>query len=180
MSDEEVIARIKKGDERALDFLYKKNYKMMVNMIIKNNGSEEEAKDVYQEALVVVWQKALSSDFVLTSKISTYLYSICQNLWRKELERKGKHTGEDEITSFVITDIDKKERIAVINQCINDLGETCRSILTYYYFDGMSMAEIAEKMGFANADTAKTKKYKCKQELDKNVKALYKATDFMD
>ena len=50
----------------------------------------------------------------------------------------------------------------------------------YYYFDNMSMAEIAEKMGFANADTAKTKKYKCKQELDKKIKTLYKAGDFMD
>ncbi len=180
MSDEEVIAKIKKGDERALDFLYKKNYKMMTNMIIKNNGSEDEAKDIYQEALVVVWQKVLSTDFVLSSKLSTYLYSICQNLWRKELERKNRHTGEDEITKTEITDIDKKERIEVINRCINDLGETCRAILTYYYFDDMSMAEIAEKMGFANADTAKTKKYKCKQELDKMVKTLYKASDFMD
>jgi RNA polymerase sigma factor (sigma-70 family) len=180
MSDEEVIAKIKKGDERALDFLYKKNYKMMTNMIIKNNGSEDEAKDIYQEALIVVWQKVLSPDFVLSSKLSTYLYSICQNLWRKELERKNRHTGEDEITKTEITDIDKKERIEVINQCINDLGETCRSILTYYYFDDMSMAEIAEKMGFANADTAKTKKYKCKQELDKMIKTLYKASDFMD
>ncbi len=180
MSDEEVIAKIKKGDERALDFLYKKNYKMMTNMIIKNNGSEDEAKDIYQEALIVVWQKVLSPDFVLSSKLSTYLYSICQNLWRKELERKNRHTGEEEITKTEITDIDKKERIEVINQCINDLGETCRSILTYYYFDDMSMAEIAEKMGFANADTAKTKKYKCKQELDKMIKTLYKASDFMD
>ncbi len=180
MSDEEVIARIKKGDERALDFLYKKNYKMMTNMIIKNNGSEDEAKDIYQEALLVIWQKAMSEDFVLTSKISTYLYSVCKNLWRKELELKGKHTNEEDITMSVIIDMDKKERIEAINRCINDLGETCKAILTYYYFDGMSMAEIAEKMGFANADTSKTKKYKCKQELDKRVKSLYKATDFMD
>jgi len=180
MSDDEVIAKIKKGDERALDFLYKKNYKMMTNMIIKNNGSEDEAKDIYQDGLIVLWQKAMNEEFVLTSKLSTYLYSICQNLWRKELERKGKHTSEDEITSSVINDIDKKERIGIVNQCINGLGETCKAILTYYYFDGMSMAEIAEKMNFANADTAKTKKYKCKQELDKRIKSLYKPGDFMD
>src|ERR1700752_2003672 len=104
MSDDEVIARIKKGDERALDYLYKKNYKMMTNMIIKNNGSEDEAKDIYQEALIVVWQKVLSADFVLSSKLSTYLYSICQNLWRKELERKNRHTVEDEITKTEIID----------------------------------------------------------------------------
>ncbi len=180
MSDDEVIERIKKGDERALDFLYKKNYKMMTNMIIKNNGTEEEAKDVYQDALIVVWQKVMSPEFVLSSKLSTYLYSICQNLWRKELERKGRHTGEDEIKSTVINDTDKRERIEVVNQCINNMGETCRLLLSYYYFDEMSMAEIAVKMGFSNSDTAKTKKYKCKQELDKMIRTLYKASDFMD
>ena len=180
MNDEEVIAKIRKGDERALDFLYKKNYKMMINMIIKNNGSEDEAKDIYQEALIVLWQKVLNTDFILSSKLSTFLYSICQNLWRKELERRNRHTNEDQITKTEINDIDKKERIEIINQCINELGETCRAILTYYYFDNLSMSDIAEKMGFANSDTAKTKKYKCKQELDKKVKSLYTASDFLD
>src|SRR6478736_3135281 len=95
MNDREIIERIKKGDETALDFLYKKNYRMMVNMIVKNNGSEEEAQDIYQDALVVLWQKALSEDFILTSKLSTYLYSICQNLWRKELDRKSRHSNQE-------------------------------------------------------------------------------------
>lgn len=179
MKDSEILERIKTGDEAALDFLYKKNYRMMVKMIIKNNGSEEEAKDVYQEALIVLWQKVLTSDFVLTSKISTYLYSICQNLWRKELERKSRLSNE-ESDKGEIFDIDKKERIEIINQCIRDLGDTCRNILTYYYFDKLSMNDIAEKMGFANSDTAKTKKYKCKKELDKKIKSLYTASDFLD
>jgi RNA polymerase sigma factor (sigma-70 family) len=179
MRDSEIIERIKRGDEQALDFLYRKNYRMMIKMIIKNNGSEEEAKDVYQEALIVLWQKILTEDFTLTSKISTYLYSICQNLWRKELERKSKHTNE-ESNKGEILDIDKKERIEIINKCISDLGETCKKILTYYYFDKLSMNDIAEKMGFANSDTAKTKKYKCKKELDKKIKSLYTASDFLD
>jgi RNA polymerase sigma factor (sigma-70 family) len=180
MNDEEVLARIRKGDERALDYLYRKNYKMMVNMIMKNNGTEDEAKDIYQEALIVIWQKGQNPEFVLSSKLSTFLYSVCQNLWRKELERKGRHTSEDESNKSEIIELDKKERIEVINQCISELGETCRNILTYYYFDDMSMAEIAEKLGFANSDTAKTKKYKCKQELDRLIKSKYKASDFQD
>jgi RNA polymerase sigma factor (sigma-70 family) len=179
MKDSEIIEKIKRGDERALDYLYKKNYRMMVKMIIKNNGSEDEAKDIYQEALVIIWQKILTEDFLLTSKISTFLYSICQNLWRKELERKSKLTNEETELSEIF-DIDKKERIEIINKCINNLGETCKNILTYYYFDKLSMNDIAEKMGFANSDTAKTKKYKCKQELDKKIKTLYKASDFLD
>ncbi|MFM8832834.1 MAG: RNA polymerase sigma factor, partial [Cytophagales bacterium] len=68
----------------------------------------------------------------------------------------------------------------IMAKCLEQLGETCRKVLTYYYFDEMSMQEIADKLGFANTDTAKTKKYKCKQKLDELVKAQYSETDFLD
>ena len=179
MTESAIIEGIKKGDEKILDFLYKKNYKMMVNLIVKNNGTEEEARDIYQEALIVLWQKANTTDFVLTSKISTYLYSVCMNLWRKELDRKGR-LSYDSVEKGEIMDFDKQERIRIVNKCIDELGETCKKILMYYYFDNLSMSDIAEKLGFANADTAKTRKYKCKQELDKKIKSQYTASDFLD
>lgn len=179
MNDQEILDRIKKGDESALDFLYKKNYKMMVNMIIKNNGTEEEAKDIYQEALLAFWQKAASGKLEMTSKISTYIYSICQNLWRKELDRKSRLKNEEK-DGAVHDSFDEQERAKLINECLNDLGETCKKILYYFYFDDLSMDDIAEKLGFANADTAKTKKYKCKKELDKLVKTKYSTKDFLD
>lgn len=179
MSDEEILSQLRAGDERALDFLYRKNYRMMVKMILKNSGTEDEAKDVYQDALIVLWNKARNPDFVLTSKISTYLYSVCLNLWRKELERKGRHSRE-EADQPVIMEMDKEERVTIILGCIEELSETCKNILLYFYYDRLSMEEIAEKLGFANADTAKTKKYKCKQDLDKKVKSLYTKSDFLD
>lgn len=179
MRDSQVLKRIRSGDETALDYVYKKNYKMMTRMVIKQYGTEDEAKDIYQEAILIFWQKARRDDFVLTSKISTFLYSICQNLWRKELERKSKLSKEIK-DGIEINDFDRQERIEIINQCINSMGETCRKVLMYYYFDNMSMQDIADKLGFANSDTAKTKKYKCKKELDKLIKSKYKATDFLD
>jgi RNA polymerase sigma factor (sigma-70 family) len=179
MKDSEILARIRQGDEGALDYLYKKNYKMMTKMVINNSGTEDEAKDVYQDALIVFWQKAVSGNLVLSSKISTFIYSICQNLWRKELERKSKLSNEEK-DNPEINDVDRRERIEIVNNSINNLGQTCRKILTYYYFDNLSMNDIAEKMGFANADTAKTKKYKCKKELDELIKSKYKASDFLD
>ncbi len=179
MTDQEILDRIKKGDESALDFLYKKNYRMMVNMIIKNNGSEEEAKDIYQEALLAFWQKAASGKLEMTSKISTFLYSICQNLWRKELDRKSRLSNEEK--DGIVTDSqDLEERAKLLNMCLNDLGETCKKILFYFYYDDLSMDDIAYKMGFANADTAKTKKYKCKKELDKLIKTRFSTQDFLD
>ena len=179
MTDNEIIERIIIGDESALDYLYKKYYRMMVKMVTRNSGTENEAQDIYQDALIVFWQKVVKRELTLTSKISTYLYSICQNLWRKELDRKKRLSNESK-DGQEEPGFDKKERIHIMRECVNSLGETCRKVLSYYYFDGFSMNDIAEKLGFANSDTAKTKKYKCKKELDKLVKSKYEASDFLD
>ena len=179
MNEKEIFERIQKGDEKALEFLYKKYYRMMTKLVITNSGTEDEARDIYQDALIVFWQKATSGNLVMTSKISTYIYSICQNLWRKELDRK-KRLSNEEKDSPVSMDIDTAEREKIIARCIEQLGETCKKVLTYYYFEEMSMQDIADKLGFANTDTAKTKKYKCKKKLDDLIKAQYSEHDFLD
>lgn len=179
MNEKEIFERIQRGDEKALEFLYKKYYRMMTKLVITNSGTEEEARDIYQDALIVFWQKATSGNLILTSKISTYIYSICQNLWRKELERKKRLSNEEKDAAVTI-DTETAEKEKIIAQCMDQLGETCKKVLMYYYFEEMSMQDIAEKLGFANTDTAKTKKYKCKKKLDELVKAQYSEHDFLD
>ena len=179
MKDSEVLTKINNGNEKALDYLYKKYYRMMVKLVMSNNGTEQEAKDIFQDALIVFWQKAASGNLILTSKISTFLYSICLNLWRKELDRKSRLSNEQKET-FEVRDDEKEERIRIVRECIDQLGDNCKKILSYYYFDGLSMNDIAEKLGYANTDTAKTKKYKCKKRLDDHIKSKYKASDFLD
>ncbi len=179
MKEKEIFDKICSGDEGALDLVYTKYYRMMTKLIVNNSGTEQEAKDIYQEALVVFWQKAVSGNLVMTSKMSTYIYSVCYNLWRKELERKKRHTNEQK-DSYEFQDHDKAERIKIIGECVNELDDTCKKVLTYFYFDGRSMNEIAEKLGFANTNTAKTKKYKCKKKLDELVKRKYSEHDFLD
>ncbi|MDE0470484.1 MAG: sigma-70 family RNA polymerase sigma factor [Ekhidna sp.] len=179
MKDSEILNRISCGDEQALDYLYKKYYRMMTRIVLSNDGTEEEAKDVYQEALLVFWQKAVRKDLILTSKISTYLYSICLNQWRKELDRKSRLSSE-RVEGEYFQQHDSKERLKIVTGCIEELGDVCKKVLTYYYFDGMNMQEIANKMQFANTDTAKTKKYKCKKKLDSLIKLRYTTEDFFD
>jgi RNA polymerase sigma factor (sigma-70 family) len=179
MKDADILARMKAGDESALDYMYQKYYRMMIKLVISNSGTEYEAKDIYQEAVIVLWQKAVSGNLVLTSKLSTYLYSICQNLWRKELDRKSRLSSET-LDRSEYMEHDRDERVRIIRECIEQLGETCQKVLTYYYFDRMSMSDIADKLNFSSTDTAKTKKYKCKKRLDHLVKSIYKASDFLD
>ncbi|MCR9253938.1 MAG: sigma-70 family RNA polymerase sigma factor [bacterium] len=179
MKDSVILERLGKGDERALDYLYKKYYRMMTKIVLTNSGTEDEAKDIFQEALLTFWQKAVSGNLVLTSKISTYLYSICLNLWRKELDRKSRLSSEVKDSEEYQTH-EQEEKVRIVRECIEELGDTCKKILTYYYFDGLSMNDIAEKLEFANQDTAKTKKYKCKKRLDSLIKSKYSTRDFFD
>ncbi|MFY0687078.1 MAG: sigma-70 family RNA polymerase sigma factor [Cyclobacteriaceae bacterium] len=179
MKDDEILERITRGEEKVLDYLYKKYYRMMLKIVLKNSGTEEEAQDVYQEALIVFWQKVTGGNFVLTSKISTYLYSVCLNQWRKELDRKSRLSHEEKDGEEYQTH-EQEQSSRIVQQCIGELGDPCKSILMYYYFDGMSMKDIAERMNFANTDTAKTKKYKCKKRLDTLIKGRYDKGDFFN
>lgn len=179
MKDSEILQRIHRGDEKVLEYLYRKYYRMMTNIVLKGNGTEMEAQDVYQEALIVFWQKASSGQLVLTSKISTYLYSICQNQWRKELDRKSRLSNEEK-DGEEYQQHEENQNYRIVTEAIKELGDPCKSILTYYYFDGLSMSDIAIRMNFANTDTAKTKKYKCKKRLDSLIKKRYKKSDFFN
>lgn len=180
MQDEEIVRRIKQGDESALVYLYKKHFRMMARLVIKNSGSEDEARDVFQDALVVFWEKVVNDKFVLSSRISTFLYGVCNNLWHKELDRKGRLDYNNKSEPADLQMQESMERATILENCIASLGQTCKQLLMYYYYDRLSMSDIAEKLGFANADTAKTRKYKCKQELDKIIKSKYTASDFLD
>ncbi len=88
LTDSQIIQRIKLGDESALDYLYEQHYKMMLRMVLRNNGTEQEALDIFQDALIVFWQKAMDDNFELTSKISTYLFSVCKTYGEKSWKEK--------------------------------------------------------------------------------------------
>jgi len=178
-SEQQIINRIHEGDEQVLEVLYKQCFPMISKMITHNNGTLEDAMDIAQDAVVIFWQKAISGTLVMSSKITTYIYGIGQNLWLKELERKRKFQFQKKDRHEYI-DTETKERDKIIIECIDSLDKSCRDVLIHYYYDEMSMAQIAERMGLKNTDSVKTKKYKCKQKLEELVKSRYSESDFLD
>src|ERR1700756_864038 len=90
MSDDKIIELIRKGDtDKAFLTLYK-HFPMMRKMILSKGGKKEDAEDIYQEALIILYRKVNEPQFKLSSKISTYLYSICRFLWKDELKKRNK------------------------------------------------------------------------------------------
>jgi RNA polymerase sigma factor (sigma-70 family) len=175
-SDAELLAGLREGDDRLIACLYRKYYLMVLKMVLGNNGREEEARDVYQDCIIVLYENVRKSDFVLSCALQTYIYAVARRLWLKQLRKQGKLTLMKEEEDRDVEDagrsvnehLEKEQEIERMNESLASLGEPCATILNDFYVAGLNMEEIAEKFGYTGADNAKNQKYKCLQRLKRS------------
>ncbi|MEO6149191.1 MAG: sigma-70 family RNA polymerase sigma factor [Mucilaginibacter sp.] len=174
-SDSEAILGILNNSESILKRLYLAYFPMVMQLIINNNGNEDDAKDVYQEAIIVLYNKIKSGDFELSSKLKTYIYSVSRRLWLKRLAQMNRYGGDiKDFEEHAIADEDDAEihtdrdiQFGKMENALKLLGEPCKTIMEDFYIHNKSMQDICERFGYTNADNAKTQKYKCLQRLKK-------------
>src|ERR1700704_1273994 len=97
-----------RNDRKAIETIYKENYNMVQSLIINNNGSSDDAKDIFQEAMIVLYEKARSGSFELHCQIKTYVYSVSRRLWLKRLQQVNRfaEAGDIEVVVQVEDDIE--------------------------------------------------------------------------
>jgi RNA polymerase sigma factor (sigma-70 family) len=179
-SDEALLAGIRDEDEAALAYLYKQHYPMILHFVQHNNGTDDEAKDIYQEAVIVFYEKVRDGTLALNCQIKTYLYSVCRRLWLKRLALKNRFAGVvSESDTFVEVDEDlieaeeKEVRFGKMAEALSLLGEPCKTLLEDFYIQDLSMQVITEKFGYTNSDNTKNQKYKCLMRLKKLFFSIY-------
>ena len=185
-TDDALIAAIRGGDERALAHLYRLHWPMVSHFVLQNSGSEDDAQDVYQEGVMVFYEKVRDGSLELSCQIKTYLYAVCRRLWLKRLtsksrfgvrllddEEHGPHlnTGAEE---DVLAAEEQDRRFATMSEALNSLGEPCKSLLEGFYLLDKSMQDLTADFGYTNADNAKNQKYKCLVRLKKLFFTHYK------
>lgn len=173
-TDNDIILGILNNSTTVLNYLYKEYYPMALKLVLNNNGTEEEAKDVYQESIIILHTKIKNGDFELSSKLKTFIYSVCRRLWLKKLNHRGRQTENiKDYEDFIPVENDleqheeKDKQFNKMHDALENLGEPCKTIIEDFYIRNMSMQDICEKFGYTNADNAKTQKYKCLQRLKK-------------
>ncbi len=169
------------NDKKAVETIYRENYLTIQSFIIKNSGYPDDARDIFQEAMIVLYEKVCTGSFELTCQIKTYLYSICRRLWLKRLQQMQRYNPAAESIEEVVSveeelGVHEKRNadLIVMESALSKIGEPCKSLLEAYYLQKKSMPEIAEFFGYTNADNAKTQKYKCLVRLKKIFFAQYK------
>ncbi len=185
-TNEQVLLKGLAGNNReAAEAIYKAHYKMVQTLVTNNNGSPEDAKDVFQESIVVLYEKVKSGSFELNCLIKTYLYSVARRLWLKRLHQLQKTLPEVdnnmEDTIAIEDEVEAHEQrnaeFHLMEKAMLGLGEPCKSLLEAYYLQKKNMSEIATSFGYTNADNAKNQKYKCLMRLKKLFFDQYKKND---
>lgn len=175
-NDEEILRALKSNRNEALREVYKNVYPSIKSYILNNSGSEEESKDIFQEAMIVFYQKAVKDDFHLSAAIKTFVFAVAKNLWLKKLRDTKKTTALENYDNVIAEDPDgegrskaqEKVHLELVRH-LNALGDPCKKLLVYYYYDKKSMDDISNLMGYSNSNSAKNQKYKCLQRLRKAV-----------
>lgn len=174
-TDSEFIDGLRTGNEAVLKALYKKYYNIVLKIVVSNSGSSEAAQDVYQETIIVLFENAQKPGFVLNCQLQTFIYSIAKRLWLKQLRNNSNLTklsnGDEnelvDVSEEINEHLQKEEALEKMTKSLGELGEPCKTIITDFYIQHLSMDEISEKFGYTNSDNAKTQKYKCLQRLKK-------------
>ncbi|HNC39151.1 MAG TPA: sigma factor, partial [Chitinophagaceae bacterium] len=87
-SEKALLEGLAINDRKAVETIYRQNFNMVQALILNNNGSADDAKDVFQEAMIVLYEKARSGNFELNCQLKTFVYSVCRRLWLKRLQQQ--------------------------------------------------------------------------------------------
>jgi RNA polymerase sigma factor (sigma-70 family) len=172
LNDNQVLQGLKHQDKAAYQLLYQCYYPVVEKYVLRNNGSQADARDLFQDALLVLCRQTAADDFTLTCSLKTYLFAISQNLWLKQL-RKVKRGLRIELESLQRAENGsfslgwecqleaEKTLVQKINLWLSRITIHCQTLLKNLFLLGRNFQEL----GYKNKHTAQNQQYKCLQQL---------------
>lgn len=170
-TEKEIINGIIAENDDVFLYIYKNSYRPVRHLITTNNGNEEDARDIFQEALFILYKKLKSNNLRLYCSVSTFIYSIARLLWLKELKIRGKEVSGynnydnyiDE-SSNIIKTYEYNERLSLYRRIFEQLSEDCKKILQMV-MKSFTISEITKIMGYSSEQHTKNRRYRCKKAL---------------
>jgi RNA polymerase sigma factor (sigma-70 family) len=160
-----------KSDVHVLKSLYLELYPSIRHFVILNSGNEDDAKDVFQETLVVLYRKLKNPDFKLTSSLRTFLYSVGRYIWLNELDNRKRNielysVNEDFLIeeTGVIETIEYNERLRLYREKFEELSDDCKRVLKMF-LNNIPIREITKVMGYSSDQHTKNRRFRCKKSL---------------
>jgi RNA polymerase sigma factor (sigma-70 family) len=174
----QLIRGIQQRDHNTLSDVYRKYYPLVFGYIKKHGGLETDAKDVFQESIIVIYNLIQADQFEIKTDFGSFLIGVAKRIWLKKIRRDTIHerfvaysvpteTTEDHPSDV---ELEGEMELALIRKHILNLGEECQKVLMMSA-EGLSNEEIAEQLGYKSEKIVRTKKYKCKEALIQMIKS---------
>lgn len=178
MSELELYQGLADRDDAAFRILYRDQFDTIKHLIRQKGGTDDDASDVFQEGVIALWTNIKQGKFEYRPnvKISTYLYSVCHRLWLKRIRDEKKHVSLDQQTVEPYEEAElpgsdlQDEAVLKLRTIFSNLGVKCQKILKMFYYEKLSMKDIAQTMDY-EINTAKNEKYRCM----KKIRSTYQA-----
>lgn len=175
--DAKLSIAITSDDREAwLTALYKKAFPLVANHISRMGGSFDDARDIFQDALIIYYEKSAASALTLKYSDEAYLFGIARYLWNKRYKENirqssldimnadfDEHVGLSEVT-------DQEISASRLFRLLQTAGQKCMQLLSAFYYENLNMEEVAERFGFSGPRSATVQKFKCLEKVKETVK----------
>ncbi|MCF8227802.1 MAG: sigma-70 family RNA polymerase sigma factor [Bacteroidales bacterium] len=187
-SNKEIIDGIRRKDRKMIEYLYDNYYPALRRMVLHNSGRDDDAWDIFQDTILIIFEKIRNDELQLKCAFSTYLYAIWKNKWLKTLERRRFEYHKNRSYDFQLVEenqesievnTDKEEQYLLVREYVEKLDERCRKIMKLHLKD-YSNQEICDLLNISQYDLVRKKKHRCKEKLlqwiksDKRYQAIMK------
>jgi len=176
-SDEAILEGLRLRSDYIINFIYKEFFPLIKFLVVENGGMDEDAEDVFQDGIIIIYNKISINQLTLTSSFKTYIYSVCRNLWLQKLnKRKAIYDKLTDVEGYIDlpknmlqeASFEETEMHRIIQIHFLSLTEDCQKVLRLF-IKNIPLREIATMLGFKTENYAKTRKYLCKEELKRRI-----------
>lgn len=183
MPDNPYLEALIQNNSKVIRGIYDGNYYKVLGFITKNKGQRHDADDIFQKALLQLAVRYKKEPFEIKTSFEAYLFTVCKNLWRRELNKRKKRVTSSEIVELVDDDTDiamatlEQQRWELLNIYFEKLSENCKEVLKMF-FEKVSYADMVKRLNYNSETVARQRVFKCKNKLkqmvtgDKKFKSL--------
>jgi RNA polymerase sigma factor (sigma-70 family) len=153
-SDQIYIDGLVQNNSAVIHSIYKRFVPKVKNYIRINSGSDDEAQDIIQEVLIIIYNQAKTKGLRLSCPFDAYFFLLCKRRWLNELKKSSNKEvtlkddnvsiGESVQESAFQTEA-FDERQSLFDEMFQKLGEKCQEVLKLSFVT-KTMEEVAEKL----------------------------------
>ena len=164
----EQIPLLQSAAEREAFFigLYKKAFPAVAHYVNRMGGTFDEAQDVFQDALVIYYEKVQASSICVSEK--AYLLGIAKHLWSQAYKANSKNQPLED--TDMQAEQDEQPSTGKLMHYLETAGQKCMELLKAYYYDHLPVGDVATLFGYTGIRSATVAKYKCLEKVRDKVK----------